>query len=189
MKNKVLYGIEKLHFGEYEEKDDGTVVLGTPFHQPGAIGFSPEQSTEESQLYADNGEYWSEITDGPTNGSVKVALFEDEFKKRFLGYKRLNNGGLAKVNNAQKKKVYMAFELKGDAERRRVIYYNGTLGAINREYNTTENAVNPGIDSLDISFTGDKKTGVPKAVLKPGDSGYESLFTNPTAPEFEEESE
>ena len=41
MANKVLFGFSDLYVGTYTVAEDGTVTLGTPYHQAGAVGFSP----------------------------------------------------------------------------------------------------------------------------------------------------
>ena len=109
-------------------------------------------------------------------------MFDDAFKTQFLGYVALTNGGLANVKNATKPNVYIAFQVEGDAESRRVILYNCTLGAITREYATIEDSKEPATETLSVTCVGDNATGVTKAVLKPGDTGYDTLFTAPTAP-------
>ena len=53
-KNKVEFGISNLHVGLYTVAADGTVTMGTPYHQAGARGFSPEQDSNENTAYADN---------------------------------------------------------------------------------------------------------------------------------------
>lgn len=179
--NKVEFGISQLHVGTYTDSN-GTVTLGTPFHQAGAVSFAPEEANEKNSFYADNIEYWSGYSGGSIEGDLTVAKFDDDFKTQFLGYVTLTNGGIANVKNAVKPNVYIAFQVEGDAEARRVILYNCTLGAITREYNTIEDTKEPATESISINCTGDNTSGVTKAVLKPGDSGYDTLFTAPTAP-------
>jgi phi13 family phage major tail protein len=179
--NKVEFGISQLHVGTYTD-NNGTVTLGTPFHQAGAVSFAPEEASEKNSFYADNIEYWSGYSGGSIEGDLTVAKFDDDFKTQFLGYVTLTNGGIANVKNAVKPNVYIAFQVEGDAEARRVILYNCTLGAITREYNTIEDTKEPATESISINCTGDNTSGVTKAVLKPGDSGYDTLFTAPTAP-------
>ena len=91
---------------------------------------------------------------------------------------------LANVKNATKPNVYIAFQVEGDAESRRVILYNCALGAITREYNTIEDSKEPATETLAVTCTGDNSTGVTMAVFKPADTGYATLFTAPTAPAF-----
>ncbi len=183
MANKVEFGISELHVGTYTESG-GTVTLGTPYAQKGAVSFSPEVQSEKNDFYADNIVYWSGYSGGSIEGDLEVAMFDDAFKTQFLGYKALTNGGLANVKNPTKPNVYIAFQVEGDDESRRVIFYNCTLGDINRSYNTIEEAKEPTTETLPITCIGDNDSGVTMAVLKPGDAGYSTLFTAPAAPEL-----
>lgn len=186
MGNKVEFGISNLHIGLFTASDEGVVTMGTPYHQKGAKSFSPEQDSNDNTYYADDMVYWSEITDGAFTGDLGVAMFDDSFKTQFLGYRALADGGLAQVKNAEKPNVYIAFEVKGDKEKRRVIFYNCKLGSIKREYETIEDQKEPVTETINVSVTGDNNTGAYKAVYKPGDSGYTTLFTQPSAPAFPE---
>ena len=181
MANKVEFGISQLHVGTFSD-EGGTVTLGTPYHQPGAVSFSPEEQSEQNIFYADNTGYWSGYSGGSIEGDLEVALFDDAFKTQFLGYKTLTNGGLANVKNPVKPNVYVAFQVEGDVESRRVILYNCSLGGITREYNTIEESKEPTTETIPVTCTGDNVSGVTMAVLKPGDTGYDTLFTAPTAP-------
>ena len=182
MANKVEFGISELHVGTYTVGTGGTVTFGTMYHQPGAVSFSPEENSEQNTFYADNIAYWSGYSGGSIEGDLEVAMFDDEFKTQFLGYVTLTNGGLANVKNATKPNVYIAFQVEGDAESRRVILYNCSLGAITREYNTIEESKEPATETIGVTCIGDNSTGVTMAVLKPADTGYATLFTAPTAP-------
>lgn len=186
MANKVEFGISNLYVGTYTESN-GTVTLGTPYHQKGAVSFSPEENSEQNTFYADNIAYWSGYSGGSIEGDLEVAMFDDSFKTQFLGYAALTNGGLANVKNATKPNVYIAFQVEGDAESRRVILYNCSLGAIQREYNTIEESKEPTTETIGVTCIGDVPTGVTMAVLKPADSGYATLFTAPTAPVIDTE--
>ena len=187
MANKVEFGISELHVGTYTVDDQGNVTLGTPYHQPGAVSFSPEEQSENNIFYADNIAYWSGYSGGSIEGDLEVAKFSDEFKTQFLGYKALTDGGLANVKNVIKPNVYLAFQVEGDAESRRVILYNCSLGSINREFNTIEENKEPTTETLGVTCTGDNATGVTMAAYRPDDAGYATLFTNPTAPELDSE--
>ena len=182
MANKVEFGISQLHVGTYTVDSGGTVTLGTPYHQAGAVSFSPEEQNEQNVFYADNIAYWSGYSGGTVEGDLEVAMFDDDFKTQFLGYKALTNGGLGLVKGAVKPNVYVAFQVEGDAESRRVILYNCSLGGISREYNTIEENKEPTTETIPVTCTGDNASGVTMAVLKPGDTGYDTLFTAPAAP-------
>lgn len=186
MANKVLFGFSDLYVGTYTVANDGTVTMGTPYHQAGAVGFSPEASDDESVFYADNSAYYTVFGNGSYEGDLEVAMFDDAFKTDFLGYVTLDDGGLAEVKNASKPQIYMAFEIQGDDAARRVIFYNGSLGAITREYSTTEEAVEPVTETIPVSFVGDNETGIVMVTYEEGDTGYATLFTNPPAPALPE---
>lgn len=185
--NKVYFGFSDLYIGTYTVSASGTVTMGSPYHQAGAVGFSPEEQSDSSTFYADNGPYYTAYSGGSYEGELTVAKFDDEFLTTFMGYVELDDGGIAQVKNATKPNVYIAFELQGDQQARRVIFYNGSLGAITREYATIEDAVEVATEALSLTITGDNATGITKVTYNPGDSGYSTLFTNPPAPALPEE--
>lgn len=181
MANKVEFGISNLHVGTYKVTG-GVVTLGTPYHQAGAVSFAPEESSEANNFYADNITYWSGYSGGSIEGDLEVAKFDDEFKKQFLGYVEPTAGGLAQVKNATKPNVYIAFQVEGDAEARRIIMYNGSLGAIQREYATIEENKEPTTETISVTVTGDNATGLTVVSYVPTDTPYADLFTNPPVP-------
>ena len=182
MANKVEFGISNLYVGTYSVATDGTVTMGSPYHQPGAVSFSPEEQSEANKFYADNGVYWAGYSGGSFEGDLTVAKFSDAFKTQFLGYITKADGGLGIVKNASKPNVYVAFQVEGDDESRRVIYYNCSLGGIKREYSTIEENIEPTTEAIAVTVAGDNKTGVSMVAYSEGTTGYSSLFTSPPAP-------
>jgi len=183
MANKVEFGISNLYVGTYTVGTTGTVTMGTPYHQAGAISFSPEEQSESNNFYADNVIYWSGYSGGTFEGDLEVAKFDDTFKTQFLGYiQKASDGGLAVVKNATKPKVYIAFQVEGDEESRRIIMYNCSLGGITREYATEEESIEPATETIAVTVAGDNKTGISMVSYNQATSGYSTLFTNPPAP-------
>lgn len=182
MANKVEFGISNLHVGTYTEGTGGAVTMGTPYHQKGAISFSPEENSERNVFYADNTEYYVTYTGGTFEGDLEVALFDDKFKTDFLGYLSKADGGIAQVKNATKPKVYVAFQVEGDDKSRRVIMYNCTFGAVTREFATTEETTEPATETIAVSVSGNNTNGVSMVSYLEGVTGYSTLFTNPPAP-------
>ena len=183
MANKVEFGISNLYVGTYTVGTTGTVTMGTPYHQAGAISFSPEEQSESNNFYADNVIYWSGYSGGTFEGDLEVAKFDDTFKTQFLGYiQKASDGGLAVVKNATKPKVYIVFQVEGDAESRRIIMYNCSLGGITREYATEEESIEPATETIAVTVAGDNKTGISMVSYNQATSGYSTLFTNPPAP-------
>ena len=182
MANKVEFGISNLYVGTYSVATDGTVTMGTPYHQAGAVGFSPEEQSDVTKFYADNVEYWVNQTGGSFEGDLEVALYDDSFKTQFLAYISKADGGLGIVKGAKKPAVYIAFQVEGDAQSRRVILYNCSLGAIKREYHTEEENPEPVTETISVVVSGDNKTGVAMVSYQEGVTGYSTLFTSPPAP-------
>lgn len=182
MANKVEFGISNLHVGTYSDDGAGNITLGTPYHQKGAVSFAPEVQEDSSNFYADNIVYYSVFAGGSVEGDLEVAMFDDTFKTQFLGYQTLTDGGLASVKNATKPNVYIAFQIEGDTESRRVILFNCSLGSIQREYSTIEEDVEPATETIAVTAVGVAGNGVTMAVYGETDAGYATLFTSPTAP-------
>ena len=180
--NKVLYGFKDLYIGTYNVDDQGNVTMGTPYHQKGAVGFSPEESGENYTFHADDSAYFSYYTSGVFEGDLVVARFDDAFKKQFKGFVELDDGGLAQIKNAITPSVYIMFETQGNEGPERVIFYNATMGGINREYATIEDSVEVQTESCSVKIVGDVATGMSKVVYSKDKAGFETLFTNPPAP-------
>lgn len=183
MANKVLFGFSDLYIGTYED-NNGTITLGSPYHQAGAVGYSPSSDDSTNIFYADNVAYYTTMGNGQFEGDLEVAMFDDQFKTSFLGYIELDDGGLAQVKNPQKPAVYLMFEIQGDKFARRCIMYNGKLGNITREYSTIEETAEPTTETVPTTFVGDNTTGITMVVYEEGDAGYDTLFTNPPVPQL-----
>ena len=76
MANRVEFGISNLHVGTYTEGTGGAVTMGTPYHQKGAVSFSPEENSERNVFYADNTEYYVTYTGGSFEVDLEVAIFD-----------------------------------------------------------------------------------------------------------------
>lgn len=189
MTNKVMFGVSNLHFGTYTVAGDGTVTLGTPVHVPGTVNISMDAESEENTFYADNVKYWTGYSDNGYTGEIENALFDDAFKTAFLNYIALDDGGIAQIKGMQSKTVYMMFQAEGDAEARRGIFYNVSLGSISREYATTEDSIEPQTATLPFTVSGDNKTGIVRAAYSLASSAYATLFTNPPVPTLPQKSE
>lgn len=185
--DKVLFGFSDLYFGTFTENEDGSVTMGEPYHQRGAVGFSPSEQGNNYIFYADNVNYFSYYTSGTYQGDLVVARFDRDFRIKYLGEAELEDGGIAQVKNSIRPSVWMAFEVQGDKGPERIIFYNGSMGGITREYATIEENIEVQTESMPLTFSGDNKTGITKVVYMEGDAGFETLFTNPPAPKLPEQ--
>lgn len=182
--NKVLFGFSDLYIGTFTENEDGSVTMGEPYHQRGAVGWSPEEQGSQYTFHADNVSYYNYYTTGTEQGDLVVARFDDDFKVQFMGYIETEDGGIAKVKNATKPNIYMCYEIQGDKGPERIIYYNGSMGGISRENATIEENIEVKTEKTQITFTGDNKTGMASVSYPEGSAGFEAMFTNPPAPKL-----
>lgn len=188
-KNKVMFGISNLYFGEYNVSNTGEVTLGTPYHVPGTVSLSLEPESEENVFYADNTAYWSSYSDNGFTGEIENAVFDDAFKTRFMNYVQLDDGGIAQIKTMRNKPVYFMFQAEGDVEARRMIVYNVSLGQITQTHETTEDTTEPQTSTLPFTCTGDNGTGITRVTYAPADSAYNTMFTTPPAPTLPSQSE
>lgn len=188
--NKVLYGFKNLYIGTYTVDDEtGEVTMGVPYRQTGAVGYSPESQGSNYTFYADDTSYFSTYTTGSYEGDLVVARFDDEFRKLFLGEVELGDGGLAEVKNPVKPNIYMMYESQGNEGPERTIWYNGSLGNISREVATIEDEIEVNTETIPTTFVGDNETGITKVVYGKDKEGFDTLFTNPPAPQLPSASE
>lgn len=186
-KNKVEFGTSNFHIGIYELDEHGAAKLGPSMAVPGMRALSLDADSEESKFFADDVVYYSDFNDNGMTGELNMALFPDAFKTAFLNFKEMADGGIAQIKGGISKKVYFAFEGKGDKNRRRHIFFNASLGAIKREHKTIEEGKEVEEETLPITVTGDNKTGVIKISYAEGDTGYETVFSAPTIPAVKNE--
>lgn len=188
-KNKVRFGLKKVHFCTYTVADDGTVTLGTPYHLPGSTELSMEPQSEESSFWADDVKYWTGYSDSGYSGELTNANFPDDFKTAFMNYITLDDGGIGQIKGMQNKNVCIMFEGDGDAEKRRGILYNVAIGQITRTYATVEENIEPQTATLPFTVNGDNGTGLVQASYGPDSEVYETIFTNPPVPALPAQSE
>ena len=180
--NKVRFGLSNLYFGTYTVAANGTVTLGSPVKVPGAVSLNLDPETEETVFWADNVKYYVTNADNGFTGEVEVAAFNDDFKTTFMNYVALADGGIAQIKGMDNQTCYMMFQSEGDAQSRRGILYNVTLGQISRSYQTTEGTKEPQTATLGITVVGDNETGITRASYTEDATGYSTLFSAPPVP-------
>lgn len=185
--NKVEFGLSQVHMGTYDyDPETKKVTLGTPVAIPGAVTMSYEVKSDSEPFYADNVQYYNAYGAEERSGEMEMALIPDNIRTEFLGYKKTKDGGLGRPTGAINKTVYIAFQAEGDAASSRVVFYNVSLGAISREYATKEDKTKPVTEKLPFTVTGDVPTGIGQLVYRPDETGYNTVFTAPTAPAIED---
>ena len=123
--NKVQFGLSKVHYAVITEETDGTFTYGTPVPIPGAVSLSETVRGENTPFYADNGVYYSSSSNQGYELSLTFAKISEQFRIDVLG-ETLVNGGLYENANARQKSFALLFEIEGDQQADKFVYYNCT---------------------------------------------------------------
>ena len=150
--DKVLYGLKNIHVAVFDETA-GT--YGTPVAVPGAVQLTAEHQSETSKFYADDIAYFTTATNSGVSGSIQFAYLPDTIKKLLLGYKEDATTGLIyEVTDAKLPSFALLFEVTGDANQRRNVFYNCTLNLPSEEHNTRGESTEPDTETYDFEAIG-----------------------------------
>lgn len=180
--NKVTYGLTNVHYSKATANEDGSYTFATPVRLYGAQEFTSDVVGGTSQVYADDSVIATLVQNAGRTLSLKVTDIPDEFKADILGYKKLENGNLVEITNAEVVTFALGVEFQGDAKARRVWFYLCTVTPINEASKTKAdsveaNAVTLNITARPIEINSRYKTTHITACL--GDSNYSSFLSLP----------
>ncbi|MEG0376349.1 MAG: phage tail protein [Raoultibacter sp.] len=144
VKNKVKYGLSNCHIAPI---DPATGEYQASIKLPGIIKFTASPEGNSTVLYADDTAYYVAQSNNGYTGELEAADIPDDVLAIILGNKTDANGIVYESADDQGKNFALLFEINGDAQKRRVAYYN--CSAARPE---TENETN----SEDIKFANDK---------------------------------
>lgn len=184
--NKVVFGLEKVAFAVATIAADGTATYGTPITNPGARSISLEPQGDLAPWYADNIAYWVADNFSSYQGDLEVAKFTDAVMAAIWHEATATNGIRYEEGGVEAVHFALLFEVKGDAEKVRHVFYNctGTRPAVSGS--TTEESIEPQTSTTSITATtihvASLNKDVYKGRCKPGDSAYNNFFTSVTLP-------
>ena len=125
MTNKVNFGINKVHYAVITEQPDGTFEYATPVRIPGAVSLTETTVGDNTRFYADNGVYYSASSNQGYEMTLTFAKISEQFRIDVLG-ETLINGGLYENGNARQQSFALLFEIDGDVQEDKFVYYNCT---------------------------------------------------------------
>lgn len=147
--SKVYWGLSNVYYSLYDE------TLKT-FEEPkpikGAVNLGLSIEGDSSDFYADNVKYFSVNANNGYTGDLELAKFTDEFKVDALGYIIDNRGGVAEVSDANQKPFALLFEIKGDVNGRRYVYYNTTATRPTRSHATEAGTREPKTETSTLTI-------------------------------------
>ncbi len=183
MANKVRFGLSKCYYAIW---DASTSTYGTPVAVPYAQSLSIDRNKSSSDVYADNKLIYHIGSLNSATINVQFSVIADTVKQALLGHKSaVTTANNVEVTNGTPIYFALLFQIEGDDENRRKIYYRCTASLGNESYETTGDSVNAVGESLEITAypveVGDYD--VLDADADENDSNYATFFSNaPTLP-------
>ena len=114
-KNKVKFGLNKVHYAKILSFDDECVpTFAEPVRIPGAVSLSIDAEGEASNFYADDGVYYVLNNNSGYTGDLEIALVPLDFATDILGEQLDKNGVLTENNTAEVSQFALLFEFSGD---------------------------------------------------------------------------
>lgn len=188
--NKVTYGLKNVYYSKATEGTDGKWTFTTPVTLPGAQEFTNDIVGGSTNVNADDQIILSLSQLAGRTLTLKLTELTDEFKVDILGYKKLTNGNIVEITNAQPVTFALGFEIQGDLKARRIWFYLCSVTPINESSKTKAdsievNAITLNITSKPIAINSKYSTTHVTSCL--GDANYETFLTvAPVVPTIEE---
>ena len=140
--NKVKFGLSNAHYAVY---DDEAGTYDTPVPIKGSVNLTMDPEGDSSKFYADNVAYYATNKNSGYSGSLEIAFVEKQLQIDLLGFVD-DSGLLLEMTDAQPKSFALLFELDGNVNKQRCVFYNCTA--------TTEDTVEPKTSTLELTAIG-----------------------------------
>lgn len=177
-KNRVLYGLTNVHYAVLERLADGTYKYGTPVRVEGAVSLQLDPTGDPMNFHADNGIFFSRNSNTGYEGALTIAMITDQFRTDVLGEKMVN-GGFLESSDAKQKDIALMFEIDGDAQATRFVYYDVTVARPSQTANTVAESIE--IEGQELSFTAKPRTSDKAIRWNTGDTTdpaiYDAFYT------------
>lgn len=186
MANKVKYGLKSVYYAVATIAANGSATYTTPVAWPGAVNLSLDAQGDVTKFRADNIDYWVGQSNNGYSGSLESALVPDSFKKDVLGYFEDSAGMLVEDAGASTTPFALLFQFEGDDKATRHVLYNCTASrpAVNGQ--TTDAAIEPQTESVDLTASSIYVSALSKNVVKASalesSTNYSNWFTTVQLP-------
>lgn len=177
MANKIIYGLNNVAVWPIASTSDaGVPSYGTKIAVPGAVSLSLDAEGSSDPFYADDTVYYEGVANNGYSGSLTIADIPKAFLTGVMGETVDANGALLENADTQPKEFAMAFEFKGDASKRRHVFYRCKATRPSVASSTKEDSVSPNTNELSITARPRLDTGVVKARAEETDTAYSSWY-------------
>ena len=178
MAKKVQFGLDEVYFAPITYGENNSITYGTPFRVYGAVNLTLDQAGDTTDFYADNTKYFTTSANQGYTGTLEMALFTDEFKKKIFGMTQDANGALIESANDIVSDFALGFRISGDSSETRYWMYQVSAQRPSVSSATIETSKTPQTETLNITAAArisDKKV---KVSAEKDTSAYSTFFNS-----------
>lgn len=175
--NKITYGLKNVHVWPINSTSDaGVPTYGTVIKMPGAVELTQDAEGSSDPFYADDSIYYQGTANNGYSGSLTIADVVKAFLINVMGETADSNNAMIENADAQPKEFAMAFEFKGDAKKRRYLFWRCKATRPSVASKTKEDSISPNTAELNFSAMPRLDNSDVKARCEEGDDAYENWY-------------
>ena len=149
--NKVQFGIKNLHYATITNTG-GVISYGTITAVPGSVSISLDMAGSIDPFYADNQIYYNSVSNNGYTGTLELAKVTDKMLEDIFGYTlEATDKVLTEDATVEPKAVALLFEIDGDNQDEKYLFYNVTLSRPHIGSATTTDTKDVQTQSIDFS--------------------------------------
>ena len=182
--NKVTYGLSNVHVWPIVSTSDaGVPTFGTIIKMPGATEISLDAEGSSDPFYADDGVYYQGTANNGYSGGVTLADLPAAFLTEVMRETVDANGARIENSDVEPREFAMAFEFKGDANKRRHLFYRCKATRPSVASSTREDSITPNTEELNFTAMPRLDNSNVKARCEETDDAYAEWYgTTPYEP-------
>lgn len=183
MENKVQFGLRNVHYWPVTYDNlTGAIAYGEVKRWPGAVSLVLDPAGDPVEFKADDVTYYYNQNNQGYTGTLVSALVPDEFRVAHLGEEVDETDQVQyETSNAQSLPFALAFEVQGDKNGKRYIYYSCNASRPSMSAETSDTG-EPQTQELSFSAGPRSSDYMIKANTLPGSSKFADWFTTPWEP-------
>lgn len=183
MSNKVKYGFSNVHYAVLNSDEDGTATYATPVPIPGDVSLTMNAQGNKKKFYASDYAYFVSFFADGYEGTLEIANLPDSFRKDVLKeVEDIAAGTLAEKSGVIPARFALLFEVNGDENKTRWVFYNCAVSRPSVNANTTTDGIEPTTDTLDLSADALTSGFVQNHTTKADGTAYAGWFESVVQP-------
>lgn len=124
--SKVKFGFKNAYYSKITVEENNTITYATPVKLKGAVSMTLSPAGNEVEFYAEDGLYFSDSANNGYNGSLELALVQDDFLKDILGEVEDSNKVLKETAIVTTSPFALLCEFTTDDGAKKFCFYNCT---------------------------------------------------------------